>query len=90
LKKLIKYENQKSSANERDNVKKIDINLENKVLLEKKVVLSKNHCKNSCCIKKDVFERLYRPSSKICPKAVSTIGVQTDLPYKQTSKIYLC
>jgi hypothetical protein len=91
LKKLIKYEKQKKlvDMNKRDN---IDLNIKDEnVLKEKKCIVPDTHCKNKCCNKKnnDVFVRLSRPSSKmkLCSKAVSTIGVQTDLQYKHTSKI---
>lgn len=93
MKKLIKYEIQKSKDNEKGNVK-IDLNSENRCSLkEKKTILTNNHCTNTCCIKNNnnnVFERLSRPSSKtrLCSKAVSTVGVQTDYYHnKQISKI---
>ncbi|CAI6342680.1 unnamed protein product [Macrosiphum euphorbiae] len=86
LKKLIKYEKQKTLVEEKEN---FNVGL-NKISLleEKQKILSNNYCKNQCCNKKsnDVFERLSRPSSKtkICSKAVSTIGVQTDLQNTKT------
>lgn len=89
MKKLIKYERQKSKDDEK---KSININSHNKSLFnEKKLVSSNNFCKNSYCNKNtnNVFERLSRPCSKtkLCSKAVATIGVQTNLQGKQTSKI---
>lgn len=89
LKKLIKYEKQKSNDNEKRNVK-IDLTSENRCSLkEKKIILTDNHCK---IIKNNnVFERLSRPSSKIklCSKVVSTVGIQTDHQCKQISKIWV-
>lgn len=91
MKKLIKYEKQKSKVNEN---KTIELSSDSKYFLkEKNVILPKNHCTNDCCSKKkkDVFERLSRPNSKtkICSKAVSTVGIQTDLQYKHTSKLQI-
>lgn len=91
LKKLIKYEKQKILV-DRNKKDDIDLNIkEQNVLKEKKVIVSDSQCKNKCCNRKnnDVFERLSRQSSKmkLCSKAVSTIGVQTDLQYKDPSKI---
>jgi len=89
LKKLIKYEKQKTLVKEKEN---LNVGL-NKISLleEKQKISSNNYCQNQCCNKKrnDVFERLSRPNSKtkICSKAVSTIGVQTDLQNTKTSKI---
>lgn len=93
MKKLIKYEKRKSldDVQKRD---KTDFNIKIQHLLkEKNVTVPDNQCKNEFCTKKknDVFERLSRPSSKtkLCSKAVTTIGVQTDLQYKHISKIYI-
>jgi len=88
LKKLIKYE--KSRVSKKENV---DLKFENRysAAKEKKVVMPKYNSTKSCCTKKnnDVFERLSHPNSKtkLCSKAVSTVGVQTDLNFTQTSKI---
>jgi len=90
LKKLIKYEKQKTVIEKNEN---FNVGLKEKIspLKEKQNTSSNNYCKNACCNKKknDVFERLSRPTSKkkICSKAVSTIAVQTDLPNNKTSKI---
>lgn len=91
MKKLIKYERQKSKDNEKLNIS-MNLNSGNKCSFnEKNLVLSNNLCKNACCNKKsnDVFDRLSRPNSKtkLCSKALATVGVQTDSQYKQTSKI---
>lgn len=91
LKKLIKYETQKSRNNEKENID-IDLNPKNRCLLkEKKNILQNNHCKNVKFYKKNdcVFERLSRTNSKEkqCSKTVSTVGVQTDLQYNVTSKL---
>lgn len=90
LKKLIKYERKNAEDNEKKNVN-TNLNSANKCLFnEQKLVLSTKFCKNACCNNKnnDVFERLSRPSSKtkLCSKAVTTVGVQTDSRYNQTSK----
>lgn len=39
----------------------------------------------------DVFERLSRPNLKMtsCSKTVSSVGVQTELQFKQNSKLYM-
>lgn len=89
MKKLIKYEKQKSRNNEKRNV---DTELNSESLFKKKQnIMPKNYCKNLCCNKKnnDVFDRLSQPSSKtkLCSKAVSTVGVQTDSLYTETSMI---
>ncbi|VVC29858.1 Hypothetical protein CINCED_3A024678 [Cinara cedri] len=82
LKKLIKYEKQKSKGNV-----KIDSMSNDKSPLKETIILTNNHCTNKCCIKKinNVYERLSRPISKtkLCSKAVSTVGVQTDNHDKQ-------
>lgn len=88
MKKLIKYE--KLRVNKKDNK---DFKFENKYpVKEKKVILSKNNCKKTFCSQqnKDVFERLSNqiPKTKPCSKAVSTVGVQTDLQLTQTSKLW--
>lgn len=91
MKKLIKYEKQKTLVEGKENFK-VDLNKKRNLLEEKQDISQNNCCKNVCCNtkKNDVFERLSSASSKtkICSKAVSTIGVQTDLQNKQTSKIY--
>lgn len=68
----------------------MDLNSES-LLKEKPIILPKKCCKNLCCckIKNNVFDRLSQPSSrtKVCSRAVSTVGVQTDSLNKETSKI---
>lgn len=89
MKKLIKYDKRNSIIDKKKS-DIIEFNIKSQHLLkEKKVIFPDNQCKNECCNKKknDVFERLSRSSSKtkLCSKAVSTIGVQTDLQYKHTT-----
>lgn len=91
MKKLIKYEKQKSRNNENRNVNKYS---ESRCLIkEKPVILPNNHYKSGVHNKNNnnVFERLSRPNSKmaLCSKAVSSKGVQTDLQYKENSKFYM-
>uniref|UniRef100_A0A2S2PCG9 Uncharacterized protein n=1 Tax=Schizaphis graminum TaxID=13262 RepID=A0A2S2PCG9_SCHGA len=89
LKKLIKYEKQKTLVEEKRNLND-DLNKKRNLLEQKQNITPNNYCKNACCNKKknEVFERLSRPSSKtkICSKAVSTIAIQTDLQKKKTSE----
>lgn len=88
LRKLIKYEKHKSKLKEKENIN-LARNSENKV---KPIELTKNKCQNACCNinKSDVFERLSKPrtNSKLCSKAVSTVGVQTDLPHSKSLWFY--
>lgn len=90
LKKLIKYEKQKALVEEKRNFND-DLNRKKKLLEDKQDIPPNNNCKSVCCNKKrnEVFERLSRPSlkTKICSKATSTIGIQTDLQNKKTSKM---
>lgn len=91
MKKLIKYEKQKKS---RINENKCNFkDCESRGLLKEKRVILSNNCKSARLTENniDVFERLSRPISKmtICSKAVSSVGVQTDLRYKQNSKLYM-
>lgn len=90
LKKLIKYEKQKTLVEEK---RKFNDDLNKKIYLleDKQDIPPNNNCKSVCCNKKknEVFERLSRPNLKIkiCSKATSAIGIQTDLQNKKTSKM---
>lgn len=90
MKKLIKYENQKSRVDEKRHVSNNPNSQCRYLLKERKGILQNNLCNNVSCFKSnsDVFERLSRPNSKtkLCSKAVSTVGVQTDSQYIHTSK----
>jgi len=90
LKKLIKYDKQKTLVEEKRNFND-DLNKKRNLLEDKQDIPSNKNCKNVCCNKKknEVFERLSRPSlkTKICSKATSTIGIQTDLQNKKISKM---
>ncbi|XP_025200824.1 uncharacterized protein LOC112598538 [Melanaphis sacchari] len=87
LKKLIKYEKQKTLVEEKVNFNN-HLNKKINLLEEKQNIPPIKYSKNVCCCekKKEIFERLSRPSSKtkICSKAVSTIAIQTDLQNKKT------
>jgi len=88
LKKLIKYEKQKSRNNENRNLNNYS---ESRCLIkEKPVILPNNHKSDVYNKNNNVFERLSRPNSKktLCSKAVSSKGCQTDLQYKVNSKFY--
>lgn len=90
MKKLIKYDKQKSRIDENGH-NNMDSNSQCRFISkEKKVVTHNNQSRNVGCIKSsnDVFERLSRPNikTKLCSKALSTKGVQTDLQYIHPSK----
>lgn len=90
LKKLIKYEKQKTLVEEKRKMND-DLNKKRNLLEDKQDIPPNNNCKSVCCNKKknEVFERLSRPTlkTKICSKATSAIGIQTDLQNKKTSKM---
>ncbi|KAF0758917.1 ACYPI006496 protein [Aphis craccivora] len=87
LKKLIKYEKQKTLVEEKRKMND-DLNKKRNLLEDKQDIPPNNNCKSVCCNKKknEVFERLSRPTlkTKICSKATSAIGIQTDLQNKKT------
>lgn len=90
MKKLIKYEKQKSRVNENRRVNVDSNSLCTNLVKERKCISQNNQRQNISYFtnNNDVFERLSRPNSKtkLCSKAVSTVGVQTDLQYIHTSK----
>ncbi|XP_050540632.1 centriolar and ciliogenesis-associated protein hyls-1-like [Daktulosphaira vitifoliae] len=76
LKKLIIYERKKKK---KDTISQMETN---EYKIEEKIQKQIINCNCTCCTLKnqDVFDRLSFPitKNKICPKSLSSVGVQTD------------